>query len=34
LRASYKDAEESARALGWHNAPPSEPGNEDPNMES
>jgi hypothetical protein len=31
---SYKDAEDSARALGWQNTPPSEPGNEDPNMES
>ncbi|HXR90631.1 MAG TPA: ribonuclease T [Steroidobacteraceae bacterium] len=34
LRTSYKDAEDRARALGWQNAPPSEPGNEDPNMES
>ncbi len=34
LRASHRDAEERARALGWHTTPPSEPSNEDPHMES
>lgn len=34
LRASYKEAEERARALGWHNPPAAEPASEDPQMEA
>jgi ribonuclease T len=34
MHESYKEAELRALALGWHEAPPSEPGNEDPSMET
>jgi ribonuclease T len=34
MRDSYREAETRARALGWHDAPPSEPVNEDPSMET
>jgi ribonuclease T len=34
FRDSYKEAEERACALGWMNAPPSEPANEDAQMET
>ena len=34
LRGSHRDAEQRARALGWHNTPPAEPTNEDPHMDS
>jgi len=34
LRGSHRDAEERARALGWHSTPPAEPVNEDPHMET
>jgi len=32
MHESYKEAELRARALGWHEAPPSETANEDPSM--
>lgn len=34
MHASYKEAEVRACALGWHEATPSEPVNEDPSMET
>jgi ribonuclease T len=34
LRDSYREAETRACALGWHEAPPTEPNNEDPAMET
>jgi ribonuclease T len=34
LRESYREAEARACELGWHEAPPSEPTNEDPSMET
>lgn len=34
LRDSYREAETRARALGWHDAPPTETTNEDPSMET
>jgi ribonuclease T len=34
MHESYKEAEVRACALGWHEAPPSEPANEDPSMET
>lgn len=34
FRDAYLEAEERARALGWLDAPPTEPGSEDPQMES
>jgi ribonuclease T len=34
LQDSYRAAEQRACALGWYNAPPSEPTNEDPAMET
>jgi ribonuclease T len=34
MRESYREAEARACELGWHNAPPSEPANEDPSMET
>ena len=34
LRDSYREAEARARTLGWHEAAPTEPTNEDPSMET
>jgi len=34
FRDSYREAEERARALGWLNAPATEPASEDPQMET
>jgi len=34
LADSYREADERARSLGWHSVPPTEPGSEDPRMES
>jgi hypothetical protein len=34
LSESYRAAEHRACSLGWYNAPPSEPANEDPQMET
>ncbi len=34
MQASYSQAEERARALGWLQAPPSEPASEDPTVET
>jgi ribonuclease T len=34
LKDSYGRAERQARALGWFDAPPTEPANEDPQMET
>jgi ribonuclease T len=34
LAGSYREADERARALGWHSMPPSEAGTEDPRMET
>ncbi len=34
MRESYREAEARACDLGWYNSPPSEPGNEDPSMET
>jgi ribonuclease T len=34
IRGSYQIAEARARELGWYDAPPTEPANEDPQMET